>query len=328
MESTNWYFAASGAGYGPFTLIQMQQLVKTGLIGESEFVWQENDTEARHVCEIEGIRLTEYLPQQPSRSRIAVWVGSASILVVACVVGIYAVTQSQHEVGERNSELTANTQGGDQPVSLVDTNRSDDQQSKDTAQTENAVVKVEASLKIERRESLDQNSQVPVSSNAKPPETRQLSVSELVPRGRVVIGNIALATKGASVTGTYKGSRESLLDGDGRVKSGFAKAKLHKPIVVTLAETYQISRIRIHLIAAWLPNNSKESFYRYKVEVSTDGSSFDTVADRTSGRHRDWQDLRFTPRPVKVIRITGTHDHPHQTGIRIAEVEAYCTKDK
>ncbi|VAX36056.1 hypothetical protein MNBD_PLANCTO02-2169, partial [hydrothermal vent metagenome] len=82
--------------------------------------------------------------------------------------------------------------------------------------------------KIERRESLDQNSQVPVSSNAKPPETRQLSVSELVPRGRVVIGNIALATKGASVTGTYKGSRESLLDGDGRVKSGFAKAKLHK----------------------------------------------------------------------------------------------------
>jgi hypothetical protein len=66
---------------------------------------------------------------------------------------------------------------------------------------------------------------------------------------------------------------------------------------------------------------------RYKVEASADGSSFDTVTDRTNGRHRDWQDLRFAPRPVKAIRITGTHDHPHQTGIRIVEVEAYCTED-
>jgi hypothetical protein len=138
--------------------------------------------------------------------------------------------------------------------------------------------------------------------------------------GKVVSGNVALSRRGASVTGPYKGG-ESLLDGR---SEGYAKAKLYFPVVVTLPEVYLLRSVRIHLIAAWLPNNSRESFYQYKVEVSEDGVNYETVADRTSGRHRDWQDITFPPRPVQFIRIIGTHDHPHQTGIRIAEVEAFC----
>jgi hypothetical protein len=141
------------------------------------------------------------------------------------------------------------------------------------------------------------------------------------PSGKVVSGNVALSRRGASVTGPYRDG-ESLLDGG---SDGYGKAKLYCPVVVMLPEVYQLRSVRIHLIAAWLPNNSKESFYQYKLEVSDDGVNYELVADRTSGRHRDWQHITFPPRPVKFIRITGTHDHPHQTGIRIAEIEAYCT---
>lgn len=145
--------------------------------------------------------------------------------------------------------------------------------------------------------------------------------------GRVATGNVALASRGAVATGPYA-KTELLLDGRPHVNDNYAKALLNVPVLVTLPDIYQLQRIRINLIAAWLPNNSKDSYYGYKIEVSPDGSSFELLADRTTGRHRDWQEIEFPPRPVKAIRITGTYDHPHQSGIRIAEVEAYCTKGK
>ncbi len=143
--------------------------------------------------------------------------------------------------------------------------------------------------------------------------------------GRDAAGNVALASRGATATGPYA-KTELLLDGKANVKDNYAKARLNVPIVVTLPEVYRLRSVRIRLVETWSSDNS--TGYRYKMEVSEDGVNYKTVADRTSGLHRDWQNIEFSPRPVKAIRITGTHDHPHNTGIRIAEVEAFCTEWK
>jgi len=140
--------------------------------------------------------------------------------------------------------------------------------------------------------------------------------------GRVVTGNVALSRRGAVVTGPYR-DVELMFDGRSSDKESYAKARLNVPIVVTLPEVYQLRSVRIRLIETWSSDNN--TGYRYKMEVSEDGVNYKTVADRTSGLHRDWQNIGFSPRPVKTIRIVGTYDHPHQTGFRIAEIEAYCT---
>src|SRR5690606_17492764 len=101
-------------------------------------------------------------------------------------------------------------------------------------------------------------------------ETKSESPS---PRGKVVSGNVAMSRRGASITGPYKG-RGALLDGR---SEGYGKAKLYCPVVVSLPEVYQLRSVRIHLIAAWLPHNSKDSFYRYKLEVSEDGITYEMV---------------------------------------------------
>jgi hypothetical protein len=140
--------------------------------------------------------------------------------------------------------------------------------------------------------------------------------------GVVDSGNVALARRGATAVGPYKGE-DTLLDGLTGEDSEYAKMYLNKPCVVTLASVYRLNRIRIKLVQG---DNGK-GYYHYKVEVSGDGKSYEMIADRTSGGWRGWQTIEVYSRPVKTIRIIGTYDFPFQSGIRIAEVEAYCPSE-
>ena len=134
-------------------------------------------------------------------------------------------------------------------------------------------------------------------------------------------GNVALASDGTVVQGEV--TNPTALN-DGRVNERWnerAKAPLHKPVTLIFPEVYELSSIRIKLSdgAQW------QEYYQYTVEASSDGQTYEMLEDRTKGEWRGWQDIRFSPRPVKSIRLTGTEDHPNHTGIRIYEIEAYCS---
>jgi hypothetical protein len=144
-------------------------------------------------------------------------------------------------------------------------------------------------------------------------------------RGIFEAGNVALASRGARIEGVVRDS-DRVLDGQPDEKAGLGKGKIRQPIVLTFPQAYRLGRIRINMVPAWLKDGSKDSYYQYTVEVSADGLSFEKVADRTSGRHRGWQDVSLTPQPVKAVRILCSFDHPHQTGLRLAEIEAYCSE--
>lgn len=138
------------------------------------------------------------------------------------------------------------------------------------------------------------------------------------PYGKVVAGNVALSSKGATVN---KDIRNPWAINDGKTPDNwreYAKASLNEPIVVTLDSVYRLQSIRFQLVG--------NEGYRYFVEVSADGKTYEVVQDRRhSGSWSGWQTVSFAPRSVKVIRLTGTYDVPNQTGIRVGEIEAYCT---
>ena len=136
-----------------------------------------------------------------------------------------------------------------------------------------------------------------------------------LPRGDVVMGNVALAAKGATADGPYR-AVETLLDGKTNDRE-YAKAALGQPCVVTFPSVYRLQLVRFKL-----PDVGTR-YYRYWLEVSADGRSFETVADRTAGEWRGWQEVRFAVRPVKAVRLTGTFNS-ETTGLHVVEFEAYC----
>ncbi len=318
-----WFLASKGLGFGPFSPAQLKQMVEAGLADHDDLVFRDGDSESIPVSAI-GLQppplpVRNHTSQSPlpskkrSESYGSVLMGWFSIAVLMVVVfggsGWFAYERGW--------------------LPIVDSFLWNDNVAESVATTENegAVEQEESTRSEETNEESDSKVAAidplqPAAVAVEIPESKHEDLRSSN-AGMVTSGNVALASKGAVATGPYA-KTESLLDGRPDVKDNYAKALLNVPVIIRLPNTYQLRRIRLNLIAAWLPNNSKDSFYQYKVEVSADGYSYELLADRTTGRHRDWQNIEFSPRPVRTIRITGTNDHPHQSGIRIAEVEAYC----
>lgn len=134
----------------------------------------------------------------------------------------------------------------------------------------------------------------------------------------VAEGNVALASRGATVAGAKSSS--NLLDGvtTGYTSSkGFASGSWPCKWVITLPEAYLLSEIRFLL---W---DGDSRYYRYVVEVSEDGENFVVVTDRSKGEWKSWQRIPFAPRPVKFILVTGLYNSKN-SGFFIVELEAYC----
>lgn len=136
--------------------------------------------------------------------------------------------------------------------------------------------------------------------------------------------NVALKARGARVSGastfSWQDAPEVVIDGiaTGYDRDrGYAYADLLSPITITLERAYPIEEIRFLL---W---DLDDRYYGYSVELSPDGSRFETLADRRRERSRGWQSFRFPTRPVRAIRITGTANSVGQDTIHLVEVEAY-----
>jgi hypothetical protein len=131
-------------------------------------------------------------------------------------------------------------------------------------------------------------------------------------------GNVALARSGAVATGgTYP---ELLIDGvsTGYTGStGFAHGPFSVEFIVTLPRALPLRMIRLLL---W---DGDSRFYRFAVETSSDGRSFQPLVDRAQGEWRSWQNLSFPPRRVKAIKLKGLYNSANGA-FHCVELEAYC----
>jgi hypothetical protein len=88
--------------------------------------------------------------------------------------------------------------------------------------------------------------------------------------------------------------------------------------IFTLPKAYLLQEIRMLL---W--DTEADRFYRYVLETSLDGKTYEVVADRSKGEWRSWQTLKLAPRIVKYIRLKGLHNSANR-GFHVVELEAYC----
>ena len=135
----------------------------------------------------------------------------------------------------------------------------------------------------------------------------------------VMPGNVALATKGATVTGPTSNAA-GLIDGivTGYTGgTGFAMGSFPCEWTVTLPKPYLLREIRMLL---W---DNADRYYRYQIETSVDGNTFNMLADHSKGQYRSWQTISFAPRPVKAIRVKGLYNSANG-GFHVVELEAYC----
>jgi BTB/POZ domain-containing protein 9 len=145
-------------------------------------------------------------------------------------------------------------------------------------------------------------------------------------RGRLNMEeNIGASKYGAKIMqGTSDGN--SVLDDSshsydmekGYTRHGITSKEDENGIIIELGNIYIINYIKILL---WdLDNRS----YGYVVDVSVERSNWQRVIDYSSYHCRSWQHLYFNARPVKFIRIKGTHNTVNRV-FHLVSLEAMCT---
>ncbi|MBP7829475.1 MAG: discoidin domain-containing protein [Kiritimatiellae bacterium] len=139
--------------------------------------------------------------------------------------------------------------------------------------------------------------------------------------------NLALASRGSTITGSNGARWNLLIDG---VTTGYDKrgngygytlwtGDPAAPGQMTL-DLHQVGRVdRIRLLL-W---NLDARYYRYFIEASVDGVNWDLIVDRTAGAWQGWQDIRFgTDIVARYFRLTGTYNSMNG-GFHVVEWEAY-----
>ena len=322
-----WYLASDGKGFGPFSVDQLGQMAEAGVVDAEDVVWRAGDDESLPASTIEQLLSREstplsekVAPPSSSKSRLPISAAIAAvILVMVGTAGWFAAngvwrartTVAARELGDvtnAGKELSAQPDREEEGMPLTES----------PAVSNNVVV-------AGPNENVDQASgdSPAQSSRGDEKETTSAGLSRArttsAPRGRVATGNVALSSNGSSVN---KGIRNPWAINDGKSSESwreYAKAALNQPVVVKLDSTYELQSVRVQLVG--------NDGYRYFLEVSEDGDSYEIVQDRRrSGLWTGWQGVTFAARPVQYIRLTGTYDNPNQSGIRVGEIEAYCTK--
>ena len=137
--------------------------------------------------------------------------------------------------------------------------------------------------------------------------------------------NVATPKHGASVI--FGEVKSALLDGDSSnydMERGFSRHPIDDSndkagIVVKLGMQCIINHFRMLL---WDKDNRSYSYY---IEVSMDQKDWVRVIDHSKYWCRSWQDLYFTPRVVRYIRIVGTYNTLNKV-FHVVSLEAYYTK--
>ena len=124
--------------------------------------------------------------------------------------------------------------------------------------------------------------------------------------------NLALASRGSTITGNNGANWSRLIDGvtNGYTpSSGFGytywqnAANAPGQMTLDLKSACTINSMRLLL---W--DVDTNMYYRYRIEASANGSTWSTVVDRTAGDYRSWQTLPMSPAlSARYLRLTGTH---------------------
>jgi len=139
--------------------------------------------------------------------------------------------------------------------------------------------------------------------------------------GAVQKGNVALASNGTTVRGVHEGAK-CLFDGDS-VNYGGGKGIAYSDIpcewIIEFKKTYRLQHVRLLLF----DKDPKDSDCNYTLATSTDGNKYTVLADRSKGQWSSWQEISFSPRPVKFIKLVGLKGTRWNT-FCVVEFEAYC----
>ena len=139
--------------------------------------------------------------------------------------------------------------------------------------------------------------------------------------------NLALASRGSTITGNNGGNWDKLIDG---VTTGYNSYNgygyiLWSPtpgtMTLDLKGLYTITRTRLLL---W---DLDSRYYRYKIEVSSNKTTWVTILNRTAAtnRCRSWQDISFgSPVRARYLRLTGTYNSANSQ-FHVVEWEVYGT---
>ena len=139
--------------------------------------------------------------------------------------------------------------------------------------------------------------------------------------------NLAPASRGSTITGSNGANWDKLIDGvttgyDGY--NGYGKT-LWSPspgtMTLDLNGLYTITRTKLLL---W---DLDSRYYRYKIEASSNSTSWTTIVDRTGTTYQcqEWQEMSFSPAiQARYLRLTGTYNSAN-TAFCVVEWEVYGT---
>ena len=144
--------------------------------------------------------------------------------------------------------------------------------------------------------------------------------------------NLALASRGSTISGNNGTNWSNLIDG---VTTGYTattgfgytlwKNALNAPGAMTLdlKDLCTISSMRLLLY------DLDNRYYRYKIEASSNDTTWITIVDRTNGTWRGWQDIVFSP-PIQAryLRLIGTYNsalNGSNNGFHVVEWQVYGT---
>jgi hypothetical protein len=138
--------------------------------------------------------------------------------------------------------------------------------------------------------------------------------------GATMPGNVALVPPHGTVVAGVSKNPGALFDGNTTQyggNDGYASSNWPCHWVITLDRVYRLKEIRLRF---WdLDSRS----YQYTLEGSVDGKKFFPLADQSKGAAAGWQEVQFSPRPIRVLRLTGLHNSANQE-FSLVEFEAYC----
>ena len=136
--------------------------------------------------------------------------------------------------------------------------------------------------------------------------------------------NLALASGGATITGTYSSRAALLIDGIHTVSTNYGHALSSTTpkgtMTIDLKAVATVSNVRI-LTWDWVNLG-----HQYKLESSTDGVTWSPLVDATGAAHNGWEDWDAGDVELRYLRFTAEATTQSQSALAVAELEVYGTQ--
>lgn len=136
--------------------------------------------------------------------------------------------------------------------------------------------------------------------------------------------DLALASKGAKVHGALDLPQwrpgitpEKIIDGEIYAYGGmhgFGAFYIPGAITVELPEAAPVAETHVKLF------DLDGRFFRYRIDTSVDGETWQPAVDKTEGEWRGWQVDRLEPREARFVRFTCTHNSANSI-CQLVEIE-------